>query len=191
MQDIWVSLHSVHSRSTLFSFIVHRPRTSQLHLRHHRRLLHSTHLSRPCWVPSDTGHCCLSPLRGWHTSKSLPEVGSARPLESYARRSGCLYTLFDQDHDLVFFSFWSIKPAMLPTSMLGDYSMSASWTPSCFSRRTDLLGNLFLIASLLDLLFSLLLFLDHHTGHPARHDARILLMSASSMPSKFFHRRFL
>jgi hypothetical protein len=33
-------------------------------------------------------------------------------------------------------------------------------------------------------------FLDHHTGRLARHDARILLMSASSMPSKFFHRRF-
>jgi hypothetical protein len=33
-------------------------------------------------------------------------------------------------------------------------------------------------------------FLDHHTGHFARHDARILLMSASSMPSEFFHRRF-
>jgi hypothetical protein len=33
-------------------------------------------------------------------------------------------------------------------------------------------------------------FLDHHTGHPARHDARILLMSASSVPSEFFHRRF-
>jgi hypothetical protein len=30
--------------------------------------------------------------------------------------------------------------------------------------------------SLLDLLFpSSLYFLDHHTGHPARHDARILL----------------
>jgi hypothetical protein len=80
---------------------------------------------------------------------------------------------------------------MLPSSMLGDYSTSASSTPSCFSRRTDLLGHLFLITSLLDLLFSLLLFLDHHIGHPARHDARILLMSASSMPSKFFHRRFL
>jgi hypothetical protein len=33
-------------------------------------------------------------------------------------------------------------------------------------------------------------FLDHHTGHPARHDAQILLMSASSMPSEFFHCRF-
>jgi hypothetical protein len=63
---------------------------------------------------------------------------------------------------------------MLPASMLRDYSTSASSTPSCFARRTDLLGTPFLITSLLDLL-SLLSFLDHHTGHPARHDARILL----------------
>jgi hypothetical protein len=47
---------------------------------------------------------------------------------------------------------------MLPASMLGDYSMSVSSTPSCFPRRTDLLGNLFLTTSLLDLLFSSLLF---------------------------------
>jgi hypothetical protein len=74
---------------------------------------------------------------------------------------------------------------MLPASMLRDYSTSASLMPSCFLRRTDLLGNLFLITSLLDLPFLLFSFLDHHTG-----DARILLMSASSMPSEFFHRRF-
>jgi hypothetical protein len=78
---------------------------------------------------------------------------------------------------------------MLPASMLGDYSTSASSMPPCFLRRTDLLGNSFLITSLLNLLY-FLLFLDHHTGHPTRHDARILLMSASSMPSEFFHRRF-
>jgi hypothetical protein len=72
-----------------------------------------------------------------------------------------------------FFSFLSIKPAMLPASMLGDYSMSASSTPSCFPCHTDLLGNQFFTMSLLDLLF--LLFLDHHIGHPAHHDARILL----------------
>jgi hypothetical protein len=63
---------------------------------------------------------------------------------------------------------------MLPASMLVDYSTSASSTPSCFPRHTDLLGNTFLITSLLDLL-SLLPFLDHHTGHPACHDAWILL----------------
>jgi hypothetical protein len=54
--------------------------------------------------------------------------------------------------------------------MLGDYSTSASLTPSYFPRRTDLLGKPFLITLLLDLL-SLLYFLDHHTGHPARHVA--------------------
>jgi hypothetical protein len=59
-----------------------------------------------------------------------------------------------------------------------------------FFCRTDLLGNLFLITSLLDLLFLLFFFLDHHAGHPARHDARILLMSASSMSSEIFHHRF-
>jgi hypothetical protein len=76
---------------------------------------------------------------------------------------------------------------MLSPSMLGDYSTSASLTPSCFLCRTDQLGNPFLITSLLDLLlFSSLLFSDHHTGHPARHDARILLMSASLMSSEFF-----
>jgi hypothetical protein len=79
---------------------------------------------------------------------------------------------------------------MLPASMLGDYFMSASLTPFCFPRRNDLLGNPFLITSLLDLLFLPFSFLDHHTSHSARHDAQILLMSASLMPSEFFHRRF-
>jgi hypothetical protein len=78
---------------------------------------------------------------------------------------------------------------MLSASMLRDYSMSASSTPSYFPCRTDLLGNPFLITSLLDLLF-LFFFLDYHTVHLARHDARIRLMSASSMPSEFFHRHF-
>jgi hypothetical protein len=56
-----------------------------------------------------------------------------------------------------FSSLLSIKPAMLPASMLGDYSTSASSMASHFPRRNDLLGNLFLITSLLNLL-SLLLF---------------------------------
>jgi hypothetical protein len=64
----------------------------------------------------------------------------------------------DQDHDSVFFSFLSIKPAMLPASMLGDCITRVSATPSCFLRHTDLLGNLFLITSLLDLLSLLFLF---------------------------------
>jgi hypothetical protein len=63
---------------------------------------------------------------------------------------------------------------MLSASVLEDYSTSASSTPSCFPRRTDLLENPFLITSLLDLLFLLFSFLDHHASHPAYHDARIL-----------------
>jgi hypothetical protein len=84
----------------------------------------------------------LSPLQG-------------RPCQtpcSYARRSRCLYTSFDQNHDSVFFSFLSIKQYILSASMLGDYSTSASLTPSCFLRRTDLFRNLFPITLLLDLL---------------------------------------
>jgi hypothetical protein len=47
---------------------------------------------------------------------------------------------------------------MLPASMLGDYSTSASSTLSYFPRRIDLLGNLFLITMLLNLLFILFFF---------------------------------
>jgi hypothetical protein len=76
---------------------------------------------------------------------------------------------------------------MLPASMLGDYSTSASLTPSCFPRRTDLLGNPFLIMSLLDLLFLFWIII------PAILPSMMLecySMSASSMPSEFFHRHF-
>jgi hypothetical protein len=78
---------------------------------------------------------------------------------------------------------------MLPASMFGDYSMSASSTPSCFHRRTDLLGNLFLITSLLDLLFLLFIWIIIPTILPATM-LGYYSMSASSMPSEFFHRRF-
>jgi hypothetical protein len=115
----------------------------------------------------------LSPLRGQHAYKASSRSALPDSLQP-CLGSGCLFTSFDQDHDLVFFSSLSIKPAMLSASMLGDYSTSASSTSYCFPRRTDLLGNPFLITSLLDLLF-LISFLDHHTGHHARHDAGILL----------------
>jgi hypothetical protein len=78
---------------------------------------------------------------------------------------------------------------MLSASMLGDYSTSASSTPSCFPRRTDLIGKPVSHHVVARPTF-ISSFLDHHASHPACHDARILLMSASSMPSEFFHRRF-
>jgi hypothetical protein len=78
---------------------------------------------------------------------------------------------------------------MLSASMLGDYSKSVSSTPSCFPRRTHLLGNLFLITSLLDLLFLLLFWIIIPAILPATM-LKYYSMSASSMPSDFFHHRF-
>jgi hypothetical protein len=78
---------------------------------------------------------------------------------------------------------------MLAALMLGDYSTSASPMSSCFPRRTDLLGNQFLITSLLDILSSLFLFWIIIDILPAMM-LGYYSMSASSMPSKFFHRRF-
>jgi hypothetical protein len=122
--------------------------------------------------------------------QGLPEVGPARLLAAMLGDLG-VSTLRSIKTMTQFSSLLlSIKLAMLLASMLGDYSTSASSTPSCFPHHTDLLGNPFLITSSLDLLFLLFPFLDHHTDHPARHDARILLMSASTMPSEIFSSSF-
>jgi hypothetical protein len=92
---------------------------------------------------------------------------------------------------LSFLLFLSVKPAMLTASMLRDYSTSASSMPSCFPRRTDLLGNpishhvvtwsTFFSSFLLWTIISAILpstMLGYYS------------MSASLMPSEFFHRRF-
>jgi hypothetical protein len=79
---------------------------------------------------------------------------------------------------------------MLSAPMLRDYSTSASSIPSCFLRRTDLLGNPFLIMSLLDLLSLPFLF---WIIIPAILPAMMLgyySMSVSLTPSEVFHRRF-
>jgi hypothetical protein len=91
-----------------------------------------------------------------------------------AGKSGCLYNSFDQDHDSVFFSFLSIKPTMLSTSMLKEYSTRASLMPSCFLRCTNLLETYF-SSRHYSTYFLFALFLDLHTDYHARHNARILL----------------
>jgi hypothetical protein len=90
------------------------------------------------------------------------EVGPARLLVAMLRDLG-VSTLRSIKTMTQFSSLLSIKSAMLPASMLEDYSTSASSMPSCFPRRIDLLGNPFLRTSLLDLLSLLFSFLDHHT----------------------------
>jgi hypothetical protein len=116
-----------------------------------------TRLSRSRWVSSDTGHCRLEASLRSARLQGLPEVGPSRLLVAMLGDLG-VSTLHSIQTMTQFSSLLSIKLAMLPTSMLGDYSTSVSSTPSCFPRRIDLLGNLFLITSLLNLLFLLLFF---------------------------------
>jgi hypothetical protein len=172
MQDIWVSLHSIRSRSTLFR---------QCHC---WQPLHATRLSRSCWVSSNTGHHQLEAYLRSARLQSLLEVGPARLLAAmlgdlgvstlcsiktmtqfspffehqtshaaYFNARGLLYEcVFDAllfsssyrpvgksvSHHVatrpVFFSlhFGIIILAILPSTMLGYYSMSASSMPSEF-----------------------------------------------------------
>jgi hypothetical protein len=90
--------------------------------------------------------------------QGLHEVGPARLLAAMLGDLGVSTLRLIKTMTQFSSLFWSIKPAMLSASMLGDYSTSGSSTPSCFHRRTDLLRNSFLITSLLDLLFFLFFF---------------------------------
>jgi hypothetical protein len=114
--------------------------------------------------PRILGIVDLRPLWGWHAYKASLRSVLLDSLQPCWEIWGSLHFVRSRQW-LCFSAFLSIKLAMLPASMLGDYSTRASLTPSWFLRRTDLLGNLFFIMSLLDLLFSLS-FLNHHTGHP-------------------------
>jgi hypothetical protein len=90
--------------------------------------------------------------------QSLLEVGPARLLAAMLGDLGVSTLCSIKTMTWFLFSFWSTKTAMLSTSMLGDYSTSASSMPSCFPHRIDLLGNPFLTTLLLDLLFLLFFF---------------------------------
>jgi hypothetical protein len=119
--------------------------------------------------------------------QGLLEVGPARLLAAMLEDLG-VSTLCSIKTMTIFLSFWSIKPAMLPASMLGDYSTSVSSTPSCFPRLIDLLGNPFHITSLLDLLFSSFWTIIQAILPVTM--LRYYSMMASLMPFEFFHRRF-
>jgi hypothetical protein len=155
------TLHKFKINITLSSFIVNN-------------LFMRCTFQRFYWVSSDTGHWWLEASSRSARQQGLLEVGPARLLAAMLGDRG-VSTLRSIKTMTWFSSLLSIKPAMPPASMLGDYSTSASSTPSCFPRHTDLLGNPFLITSLLDLLSSSLLFFGSSTGHLARHDAWIIL----------------
>jgi hypothetical protein len=127
-------------------------------------------------------------------STRLQKPPCGRPCQTpciHAWRSGCLYTSFNQDHALVFLLFLEHQTSHAACFNARGLLYECVFDTLLFSSSYRPVGNPFFIMSLLDLLFFFSSsFLDHHAGHPARHDARILLMSASSMPSKFFHHRF-
>jgi hypothetical protein len=112
---------------------------------------HCNYTSRPCWVLLFKASLRSARLQG------LPEVDPTRFLAAMLGDLGAS-TLHSIKTMTQFSSFLSIKPSMMSASMLRDYSTSVSLMPSCFPRRIDLLGNPFLITSLLDLLFLLFFF---------------------------------
>jgi hypothetical protein len=155
----------------------------------YRRPLHSTYLPRPCRVSSDTGYCWFEASLRSARLQGLLEVGPARLLTTMVGGLGvftlCLIKTVTQFSSL--FGASNQPCCLLQCSgttlrvrlryPLVFLVVSTCWE-TCFSSRRYL--TYFFFSSS---------FLDHHTGHPACHDARILLMSASSMPSEFFHRR--
>jgi hypothetical protein len=122
----------------------------------YRRPLHTMHPSRSYWYPRILDIIDLRPLQGRHTYKASLRPAPPDSLQPCWEIWVPLHFVRSRPR-LSFLLFLSTKPAMLPASMLGDYSTSASSTPSCFPRRTDLSGNVFPITSLLNLL-SFLLF---------------------------------
>jgi hypothetical protein len=119
--------------------------------------------------------------------QGLPEVGPARILATMLGALGISTLRSIKTMTQFFFSFLEHQTSHAVCFNAWDYSTSVSSTPSFFlvvptcweirfSSRRYSIYYFFFFSS----------YLDHHTGHPARHDARILLMSASSMPSEFF-----
>jgi hypothetical protein len=109
---------------------------------------------------------------------------------SHAWRFGCLYTSFDEDHDSVFFSFLEHQTSHVVCFNARGLLYECVFDALLFSSLYRPVGKPVSHHIVTQPTFSSSYFLDHHTNHLARHDAQILLMSASPMPSEFFHRRF-
>jgi hypothetical protein len=174
----------------LFGFIIDWLRTSQLQLRHRRQPLHVTRLSRFCWVSSDTGHHRLEASSRSARLQGLLEVGPARLLAAMLGDLGV--------------STLRLIKTMTQFSSLFEHQTSHV---ACFNAR-----GLLYECAFDALLFSLLYRpvwkpLSHHVVIrpifffsslfwiiiPAILPVTMLRyysMSASSMPSEFFRRRF-
>jgi hypothetical protein len=166
MQDIWVSLHSIRSRSTVF-WLHRRPNPG------HRTS--ATISLSTSWF--DTPLNIWLGILGYWMNWGLFEVGTpTRPPRgwpcqtrwTYARRSGCLYTSFDQDHDLVFLLFLEHQTSHAVYFNARGLLYECVFDTLLFPRRTDLMGNPFLITSSLDLIFLLFFFFgpSYRTSYP-------------------------
>jgi hypothetical protein len=123
-------------------------------------------------------------ILGWALLISgLFEVGTptrpprGRPCQtpcSYARRSWCLYTSLDQDHDLVFLLFFEHQTSHAACINAQGLLYESVFDAFLFTLSYQHVGKPVSDQSLLDLLF-LLSLLDQHTSHPAHHNAWILL----------------
>jgi hypothetical protein len=119
-----------------------------------------------------------------------PRGRPCQTLCSHAWRSGCFYTSFHQDHDLVFLLFLEHQISHAVCFNARGLLYECVYDALLFSSSYRPVGKSVSHHVVTLLTFFSSSFLDHHTGRSARHDARILLMSASSMPSECFHRRF-
>jgi hypothetical protein len=121
--------------------------------------------------------------------QSLLEVGPAKTPCSYVTRFGCLYTLFDQDHDSVFLLFLEHQTSHAACFNARGLLYECVFDALLFFSSYRPVGNQFLTTSLPDLLFLLLFWTIILPILPATM-LGYYSMSASSMPSEFFHRRF-
>jgi hypothetical protein len=119
--------------------------------------------------------------------QSLREVGHARLLAAMLRRSGCLYTSFDQNHALVSLLFSEHQTSHASYFNARGLLYECVFDALLFSSSYRPVGKPVSHHVVTRLTFSSLLF---WTIIPAILPATMLgYMSASSMPSEFFHHR--
>jgi hypothetical protein len=154
----------------------------------HRKLLHSTHLSRFCWVSSDTGHPRLEASLRSARLQGLLEVGPVRLLAAMlgdlgvsslrSIRTMTQFSSFEhQTNHVVCFNARGLLYKCLFDTLL----FSSSYRPVGKSVSHHVATRP---------IFSSLLFWIIIPAFLPATMLRYYSMSASSMPSEFFYRRF-
>jgi hypothetical protein len=120
------TLHTFKINITLPSFIVDR-------FDHYRRPFHATHISRSCWVSSDTGHYRIEASLSSARLEGLPKVGPARLLAAMLGDLG-VSTLRSIKTMTQFSSlFWASNQSCCPTWCSDTTLWVRPWRPLNFS----------------------------------------------------------